>query len=139
LDSNLIIKHQLTQERAILLKDYYFFLWYLPMNINRPDAEIENRINEKIYNQVKFIEVPVTFPHSENNHSWFFYFHPQKFQLLRSMFFKSEFADGEYILFEGEYQFDGIRIPASRKWFTNAEDKFLGEDKLIEMQIGRIK
>ncbi len=138
-DSSLIAKHKLTPERAMLLKDYYIYLWYLPMNLNGPEAEIQNKIIKKNYGSEKLVEVSVNYPNSENNHSWFFYFHPQKYQLRRSMFYKSEYADGEYIVYEGEYQFDGIRIPALRKWYTNAEDKFLGEDKLIEIRLGRIK
>ena len=41
-------------------------------------------------------------------------------------------GDGEYILLEGEREVLGMRIPAERRWFTNAQDRYLGTDVLVD-------
>ncbi len=45
-------------------------------------------------------------------------------------------SDGEYILLEGERDVLGMRIPVERRWFTNAEDRYLGTDVLVEDRAG---
>jgi hypothetical protein len=39
-------------------------------------------------------------------------------------------GDGEYIVLEGEIEGGGLRLPARRTWYTNAEDELLGTDVL---------
>ncbi len=38
--------------------------------------------------------------------------------------------DGEYILLSGTENFKGIKMPKTRKWYYNKDDKFLGTDIL---------
>lgn len=48
-------------------------------------------------------------------------------------FYHDEAAgDGEYILLSGERAVRGMRIPVERRWFTNADDRYLGTDTLVD-------
>ncbi|MEM1322964.1 MAG: hypothetical protein AAGG75_22050 [Bacteroidota bacterium] len=59
------------------------------------------------------------------------YIHPSTYALLGYRFYHDESKnDGEYITLEGKVLLNGIRFPQTRKWYKNADDKFLGADIL---------
>jgi len=73
----------------------------------------------------------VTYDPEVGDDIWYFYFHPETYALVGYRFYHNESAnDGEYILFSGELESYGIRIPQTRKWYTHKEDKYLGADTL---------
>ena len=46
-------------------------------------------------------------------------------------FFKDETQnDGEYIILEDIVEVSGIKMPKTRYWFFNKDDKYLGKDIL---------
>jgi hypothetical protein len=45
-------------------------------------------------------------------------------------------GNNEYILLEGEVSGEGLRLPRTRTWYTNAEDRLLGTDTLTGLEVG---
>jgi len=40
--------------------------------------------------------------------------------------------DGEYILLSGMEEINGIKMPKTREWYYNKDDKYLGTDILTK-------
>ena len=60
---------------------------------------------------------------------WYFYIHPETFELKAYQFYHNEEEnDGEYILLEELIEFEGLKIPKTRIWFMNKDDKQIGKD-----------
>lgn len=64
---------------------------------------------------------------------WYFYMDKSDYQMIGYRFYHVESEnDGEYITLEGEVKTNKMRIPQTRKWYYNKDDKYLGADKLNE-------
>lgn len=63
---------------------------------------------------------------------------PEVTELIGCRFCQDEDAnDGEYITFEGLAEDEGLRLPQTRRWCANSEDRFLGEDVIGGLVVGR--
>ena len=68
---------------------------------------------------------------------WFFYFDPGTYAMEIYQFYKGEpdgagKDTGEYILLSGMEEVEGIKMPKTRAWYYNKDDKYLGTDILEE-------
>lgn len=127
-------KYKISTDRASRLKDYYLYLWHLPMKLNDPGTIISPHVNTTKFNNKMCYEIKVTYDENVGKDIWYFYFDTDTYALTAYRFYHDESAnDGEYIFLEEEFSSDNIRLPANRKWFTHKEDKFLGEDKLVAL------
>ncbi len=119
--------------RTTLLRNYYDYLWGLPMTLQDPGTRIDARVAVERFNDQPCLRVRVTYPPEVGTDVWYFYFDPQTFALLGCRFYHDEAAgDGEFILFEDELTVDGVRLPRKRHWFTNRDNRYLGTDILVE-------
>jgi len=119
-----IKKHRLTCDFALKMRDYYTFLYGLPMKLRDPGTIINPKGKEYLVLRVDYTE-PV------GKDRWYFYFNPKSYALEVYQFFHEESKnDGEYILLSEEKEINGIKMPKIRSWFYNDEDKFLGTDTL---------
>jgi len=123
---------RLTQERAELLKNYYYYLWSLPCNLIDPLAQIEEEIHMRNFNDKQLLEVTVDYPTQSDSDTWRFYFNPETYALEGYMFFSSD-SEGEYIFLDGEEKYKSLKIPSNRSWYDNHDDQFLATDKLVEI------
>lgn len=126
-------KFRLTEERARLLRDYYYFLWALPCNLLNKKAQIDTGVKSVIFDGTKLLEVTVSYPGEPDSDTWRFYFDPLSYALSGYMFFNKK-SDGEYILLEGEKNYKSMRLPAQRSWYDNHDEQFLATDKLLEIR-----
>ncbi len=39
-------------------------------------------------------------------------------------------------MFDGVIEAEGLRLPQSRRWYVNADDRFLGEDVIERVALG---
>ena len=123
-------KYNLNKDRALLLKDYYYYLWYLPMKLNDPGTYIHPEHNIKKIGDASYIDIKVSYPEQEGSDEWHIYLDPDNYCMKAYQFFKPDGVKGEYILLEGEVSFEGFHIPSKRSWYINETDKFLGADIL---------
>ena len=124
-------KNGLSAARAKMYKNYYTYLYGLPMKLNDPGTIV--------HDQVKLVEfmgkerwvLKATYPNEIGKDTWYFYFNKKTYRMEVYQFFHDESKnDGEYILLEGEETVNGIKMPEKRAWYMNKDDKYLGTDIL---------
>lgn len=129
---------RLQREDGFFWRSYFGFLVGLPMKLRDPGTRIDPDPRRDEFMGRPVDVVRVTYDADVGGDTWYFYFVPETAELIGSRFYHDESAnDGEYIVFEGLAEFDGLRLPARRSWYVNADDRFLGEDEISELAVSR--
>ena len=120
-----------TCERAMMLRDYYFYLWGLPMKLLDGGTQIEKEVQREV---IKGIEAwVVRVPYEKD--IWYFYLHPEDFRMIAYKFQKDEKKQiGEIIYLENELIVGSMKIPSERSWYRTENDEFLGTDFLLKTE-----
>ncbi|MBT8223134.1 MAG: hypothetical protein KJN96_08210 [Eudoraea sp.] len=123
---------QLNCDRANLMKDYYTYLYGLPMKLRDPGTQIDPKVRRKTFKGKEYLVLRVTYEKSVGEDTWYFYFNPNTYAMEVYQFFHEESKnDGEYILLSGEERIQGIRMPKVRTWYYNKDNTYLGTDTLL--------
>ena len=128
-----IEKHRLTCERAKLMKDYYTYLYGLPMKLKNPGTMISPKVERKKFKGKEYLVLKASYEEAVGEDIWYFYFDPNTYAMEVYQFFHDETKnDGEYILLTGEENASGVKMPKTRAWYYNKDDKYLGTDVLTK-------
>ncbi|MFY0593476.1 DUF6503 family protein [Roseivirga sp.] len=128
----------LTDERAKRWRDYYTFLYGLPMKLTDTGTKIGDEVIETTFMEKDVLALRVTYDESVGKDIWYFYFNPNTYAMVGYRFYHDEAKnDGEYIVLDDMIIEKGLRIPKNRAWYTNAEDELLGTDILISFKVDR--
>ncbi|WP_116126896.1 DUF6503 family protein [Lewinella sp. IMCC34183] len=134
-DDSLQMALNLTPDRVKVLRDYYGYLWGLPMKLRDPGTLISPTVYQVYYHGQRALEIEVRYRPETGGDVWHFLFDPDTFALIGYRFYHDRDGDGpgtgEYILLEDEVLQDGIRFPARRHWYRTADKLFLGTDTLL--------
>ena len=134
LDEAAFAEQGLDAERVLWLRNYYLFVWGLPMKLRDPGKIVDPEPVADSYNGQEALRVRITYDPEVGGDTWYFYFHPETARLIGYRFHHDESAnDGEYIHLEGEIGDGGLRLPAKRSWFFHQGDEFLGEDEAVSL------
>ncbi len=126
-------KHRLTCERAKMYRNYFAYLYGLPMKLKDQGTIIDSEVYATTFQDQASLAMRVTYEKAVGDDIWYFYFHPSSYALIGYRFYhEEEKNDGEYITLEGEETVQGIKIPKIRHWYYNIDDKFLATDLLIQ-------
>lgn len=129
-------KYRLEEGRLTMLKNYYQYLWLMPLKLQDAGTNFNPLVKKKAFFGKQSLEVRVTYDPEVGADVWYFYFHPETYALQGYRFYHNEEKnDGEYILLEGETSYKNIRLPKERKWYTHSGDKFLGADILENLKL----
>lgn len=129
-----IITDEKDVERAIFMKNYYTYLYGLPMKLKDEGTIITDKVDRKIFKGKEYLVLRVTYEESVGSDVWFFYFNPISYELKVYQFYKTDASGkmkmdtGEYILLSEIKKVKGINMPKVRKWYYNKNDQFLGAD-----------
>jgi len=130
-DSVLVEEGEIGKEQALRMRDYYTFLWGLPMKLKDHGTIIDDGVNHVSLKGLKYYEVRV--PYEKD--IWYFYLDPETFRLAAYKFYQDEpNQKGEIIYLSGERKVGGLIIPANRTWYRTEKPEFLGTDKLIDIK-----
>ncbi len=125
-------KYKLDCKRTKLMRDYYGYLYGLPMKLKDKGTQIEEEIKRVKFQGKDYLSIKVTYEAKVGKDTWYFYFNPTTYALEGYRFYHDESKnDGEYITLEGLETIQGIKIPKTRAWYVNKDDKFLGKDILL--------
>jgi len=136
LSDDVLKAHNLSCERANLYKNYYTYLYGLPMKLKDEGTIIDNRVEQKIFKGKEYLVLKVTYDEAVGSDVWYFYFNPKTYAMEVYQFFKTDESgaikkdSGEYILLTNEVVVNGIKMPKNRAWYYNKDDKHLGTDIL---------
>lgn len=124
-------KYRLNCERAAMYRDYYTYLYGLPMKLRDAGTLIDPEVDERVVEGIAYWVLKVTYEPEVGSDTWYFYFDQKTYALKRYQFFHDEsLNDGEYIILEDELEIGGIRMPKNRSWYYNSDNSYLGIDIL---------
>jgi len=125
-------------DKATLYKNYYTYLYGLPMKLKDPGTLLNNKVEKRRFKNKDYLVLKVNYDAAVGSDVWYFYFNPKTYAMEVYQFFKTDengnenSESGEYILLSEESNVNGIKIPRVRAWYYNKDDKYLGTDSLIE-------
>lgn len=121
----------LSCERAKLFKNYYTYLYGLPMKLKDEGTIIHQKVTKKKFQGNEYLVLKVTYLKEVGKDTWYFYFNPKTYAMEVYQFFKDESKnDGEYIILSGLETINHIKMPKNRAWYYNKNDGYLGTDTL---------
>ncbi len=127
--------HRLSCERLELLRNYYTYLWGLPMKLRDPGTRL-GEVTETTFSDRDVYGLRVTYETEVGGDTWYFYFDRSSSALTGYRFYHDETKnDGEVILLEGELEANGLRLPKSRAWYTHQDNRHLGTDVLTALEV----
>lgn len=125
-------KHRLDCKQTTKRRNYYVYLYGLPMKLKDPGTRIDQKVIRKTFKGKTYDCIKVRYDERVGKDTWYFYFDINTHQLRHYQFYHDEIKnDGEYILMSEETVVQGIKMPKVRAWFTNSEDRYLGTDVLM--------
>ena len=123
--------YRLTCDRGETMKNYYTYLYGLPMKLKDPGTLLDEKVQKKTFKGKEYLVLKVTYEKSVGSDVWYFYFDPKTYAMEVYRFYHDESKnDGEYILLEGLESINGIQMPKTRAWYLNKDDNYLGTDIL---------
>jgi len=122
-------------ETAELYKNYYTYLYGLPMKLRDEGTIIDPKVERKSFQSKEYLVLKASYEEEVGSDVWFFYFDPTTYAMEIYQFFKGDpdgrgKETGEYILLSKELMVNGIKMPKDRAWYYNKGDKYLGTDIL---------
>ena len=123
-------------ERANLYKNYYTYLYGLPMKLKDKGTIINDKVERRTFKGKTYLVLKATYDAQVGTDVWYFYFNPKTYAMEIYQFYKTDDNgeikpdSGEYILLSEEETINGIKMPKVRAWYYNKDDKYLGTDTL---------
>ncbi|MRX64169.1 DUF6503 family protein [Maribacter luteus] len=125
--------YRLTCEQALKTKNYYSYLYGLPMKLRDPGTIVSPEVQTKTFKGKEYLVIKVNYEENVGKDTWYFYFDPTTYAMEVYQFYHDESKnDGEYILLNEIENVASIKMPKIRTWYTNADDKLLGTDILTK-------
>ena len=132
----LLKANNLSCDRANLYKNYYTYLYGLPMKLKDEGTIIDDNVEHKNFKGKDYLVLKVTYDETVGKDVWFFYFDPKTYAMEIYQFYKTDETgaikpdSGEYILLAETAIISGIKMPKNRAWYYNKNDGYLGTDIL---------
>ncbi|ARV06737.1 hypothetical protein BTO04_08545 [Polaribacter sp. SA4-10] len=123
-------KHNLSCERANLYKNYYTFLYGLPMKLKDEGTIIHQNVEKRKFKGKEYLVLKATYNKEVGKDTWYFYFNPKTYAMEVYQFYKEKKDSGEYILLSGLETINEIKMPKNRAWYYNKNEGYLGTDIL---------
>ncbi|QTE24051.1 DUF6503 family protein [Polaribacter cellanae] len=123
-------KHGLSCERAKRFKNYYTYLYGLPMKLKDKGTIIDKKVERKMFKGKKYLVLKATYNKEVGKDTWCFYFNSKTYAMEVYQFFKEAKDSGEYVLLSGLETINGVKMPKNRAWYYNKDNGYLGTDIL---------
>ena len=138
LDSIAAVERKMSCDRASLYKNYYTYLYGLPMKLKDSGTNLSDKVEQKTFKGKDYLVLKVTYDEAVGSDVWYFYFDPKTYAMEIYQFFKTDDNgiekpdSGEYIILSDEAVVNGIKMPKVRAWYYNKNDVYLGTDSIVE-------
>jgi len=123
-------------ETTKLYKNYYTYLYGLPMKLKDPGTHLDGKVTRKTFKGKDYLVLKTTYDKAVGTDVWYFYFDPKTYAMEVYQFYKTDAngkvkpKTGEYIILSQESVIQGIKMPKIRAWYYNKDDSYLGTDVL---------
>lgn len=131
-----LFSNNLNCDRATMYKNYYTYLYGLPMKLKDEGTIIHDKVERKSFQGKDYLVVKVSYKETVGSDIWYFYFNPKTYAMEIYQFFKTDANgiekqdSGEYILLSDEVIINDIKMPKARAWYYNKDKAYLGTDEL---------
>ncbi|MBL7560584.1 hypothetical protein JAO71_12320 [Olleya sp. YSTF-M6] len=131
-----IKSNNLSCDRATLYKNYYTYLYGLPMKLKDKGTIISPEAKTVNFKSKTYLQLQVNYNAEVGKDVWYFYFNPKTYAIEMYQFYKTDNIGqvdtntGEYIILNDIKTVNGIKIPKIRTWYYNKDDKYLATDNL---------
>ena len=123
--------NNLSCERAKMYRNYYTYLYGLPMKLKDAGTIIHQKVAQKKFKGKNYFVLKVSYEKEVGDDTWYFYFDPSTYAMEVYQFYhEEEKNDGGFILLSDIEMVNGIKMPKNRAWYYNKEEKYLGTDFL---------
>jgi len=123
--------HNISCKRAKKKKDFYTYLYGLPMKLRDSGTIIDPHVETKTFKGKEYLRLKVTYSNEVGKDTWYFYFDPTTYAMEVYQFFHDESKnDGEYIVLSGVEIINGVKMPKTRAWYFNKNNQYLATDVL---------
>ncbi len=101
-------QYNINCDRAQLYKNYYSYLYGLPMKLKDPGTIIDNKVEKKVFKGKTYLVLKVSYDKTVGSDVWYFYFNPKTYAMEIYQFYKTDDQgklktdSGEYILLSDE-------------------------------------
>lgn len=136
LSDDVLKTNNLSCDRANFYKNYYTYLYGLPMKLKDEGTIINDNVERKTFKGKDYLVLKVNYDSEVGKDIWYFYFNPKNYAMEVYQFYKTDNKgaikkdSGEYILLTEEEIINGIKMPKNRAWYYNKDDNYLGTDIL---------
>ncbi|MCP4203005.1 MAG: hypothetical protein GY769_13870 [bacterium] len=131
-------EHRLTCERLRWIRNYYTYLWGLPMKLRDAGTHLAEEVVATEFQGLDVLSLKVTYDEAVGGDTWYFYFDPVTSALVGYRFFHDESKnDGEHITLQDIAAVGVLRLPKRRAWYYNQGGGYLGTDTLVSLERGR--
>lgn len=128
MDSCFVISGERTCDQIQRTRNYYVYLWGLPMKLRDPGTRLEPELTEEEFRGRPCYVLNVRY----EKDVWFYYIDKENHALKGYMFYQDEAnKQGEVIYLDEEELLDGMKIPKNRTWYTTPDHELLGTDILV--------
>jgi hypothetical protein len=133
IDEATVARLGLNQKAMLRMRDYYSFLFGLPMKLRDQGTIIQPDVKKVWYHGQELLEVEVRYAPGTGQDVWQLYFHPRSFALSGYSFYHEAEGphSGEYVLLEGEATVGSLKLPALRHWYLTKDRLYLGTDEIL--------
>lgn len=124
-------------EMTSLYKDYYTYLYGLPMKLKDPGTKLHPEVEKRSFKGKEYLVLSVSYEEAVGSDVWYFYFDPTSYAMEVYQFYKGDpngpgKDTGEYILLSEMETVNAIKMPKKRAWYYNKDDGYLGTDILSQ-------
>lgn len=113
-------------ERVSTIRNYYLYLWGLPMKLKDQVGELREQVSEIDFHGTRVYQIEV---HYERE-NWSYFIDKQNFALVGYQFYFNHKDGGELIKLSDEYVYKGMRFPKERTWYEMPGETYLARDVL---------
>lgn len=123
----------LTPDRTRFWRDYYTYLFGLPMKFQDPGTLLQPTVHKVWFKGKEVLELEAHYSPETGKDIWFLYIDQKTYALAGYAFYheKDGPGTGEYIVLEDETIVDKMKLPAERHWYTTEKNLYLGTDSIL--------
>ena len=126
-----IMKGDGERDRGKLLRNYYVFLWGLPMKLMDKGTPVQPTLRNQKIKDIDCFGVEVKY----EKETYTFFFSRKNYRMVAYQFYNNDDSGkGEMILLEDEVDVQGMKIPQKRSWYELPGNTYLGTDILSEVK-----
>ncbi|MEM8962613.1 MAG: DUF885 family protein, partial [Acidobacteriota bacterium] len=130
---------RLTCDRLKWMRNYYRYVWGLPMTLRDPGTVIDPEVGIETFGGRPVWTLRTTYPQPlpdqpDRIETWIFYIDRLDYQLVGCRFFREgPTTDGEVLTFADLADADGLRLHKTHEWYYNHNHQYLGGDTITEI------